>query len=619
MTKAMPSTPLEKASALLDHVIDQVLLPYGYASECDVARERFSAASQQKTVVVVGEVSRGKSALASALVGMPGASPQGVGLTTSTAIALGPESEALQSGMAELFYPDRAVAIPHGELAAHVTSPTASVPGDPAEDRPTRAFVAVSDSAMGDAIVIDTPGVGGINSDHAGLAVTNARQATILVVTVDASTPITKPEMDFIRTTGSEIGSVIVAVTKTDKHATGFRSIAEQNRELLLAHVGRELPVIPVSSVMATYESPDPGDMELMRSFSGIGDLREAIFRRLANAENLPAINGLRVAAATLQKLKAKLEEELAVVEQGAGVVPKLAQDLDELKALKREMEQWEHYLGRDLTLLRQKVALQLDSELDRIRQSWSERISKSGMKVLRKNPQYFTSLMEAEFNGAVVSALTAYTDELRTEIVEPRFKSELVWRDIEEDIKGALLDRELRTSSVKSKREGIVDPMMLMMGVSGGTMIGTALATVVSFAGLGLIAGVGWVAFNVGFKAMRTGKNNLVTWIRETTVTTKQFTSRLIDSVAASARPAIVLRYRAQLREATEDLQRQIRVAEAQAERDGASRKRSLERLKKNHAVVVKSILRVERMIEVLEQDAVPESPGADDRGGAR
>ncbi|MDK6919053.1 hypothetical protein QP269_25815, partial [Escherichia coli] len=71
---------------------------------------------------------------------------------------------------------------------------------------------------MKDIVVIDTPGVGGINSGFNDLVQSNAEQACALIIACDASTPITKPEMDFINEVSKSLDSVVVAVTKIDKH-----------------------------------------------------------------------------------------------------------------------------------------------------------------------------------------------------------------------------------------------------------------------------------------------------------------------------------------------------------------------------------------------------------------
>ncbi|WP_448853109.1 dynamin family protein [Corynebacterium frankenforstense] len=594
-----------RAEALLTFIVDEMLARYGYDNVSRDIWRRFNADGQRRTVVVVGEVARGKSTLANALMGTRDASPEGVALTTSTAVAIGPATEELPAGRALLFYPDHNETVPAAELGRWVTKEAHTLNSETREDAPTRAFVAVDSPALGDITVIDTPGVGGLNEDHAALATSSATQANVLVIAVDASTPITSGEMEFIRRTGAGLGVVIVAVTKTDKNLTRWREIAEKDRELLREHLDRDIPVIGVSSLLATAPAAVGADREAAVRASGIEELRGEITERFTHAEDLPAINGLRTAVDGLRALDAQLAEEHKVAAAGAEALPELSEKMEQLRTLKREAEQWEHYLNRDMTMARQEALGELDARLQEIRESWHEKIRKKGMKVLRSNAQYFTGEIEKDFRAAVLEAAETYSRLVRDNIVAPRFEDPLIWNDIEEDIAKAVANQEFQTGEVKSKGEGVFDPMMLMMGFSGGTMIGTVLGTAISFTGLGLVAGAGWIAFNVGFRAMRAGKNNLMNWIRETTAATKVFTNRRLETITANARPAIVIRYREYLRTTTETVQRQIREAEAAAKRDRQQRERNLARLKKNRQVIAKNIARAEDLIKKLEVDA--------------
>lgn len=595
-------SPRARAEALLTFIVDEMLARYGYDNVSRDIWRRFNADGQRRTVVVVGEVSRGKSALANALMDARDASPEGVALTTSTAVALGPATDELPAGRALLFYPDHNDTVPAAELGRWVTKEAHSLSSETRDDAPTRAFVAVDAPALGDITVIDTPGVGGLNEDHAALATSSATQANVLVIAVDASTPITSGEMDFIRRTGSGLGAVIVAVTKTDKNLTRWREIVDKDRELLREHLGRDIPVIGVSSLLATAPAAVGGDRDAVVRASGIGELRGEITERFTHAEDLPAINGLRTAVDGLHALDAQLAEEYKVAAAGEQALPELSGKMEQLRTLKREAEQWEHYLNRDMTMARQEALGELDTRLQEIRETWHEKIRRKGMKVLRSNAQYFTGEIEKDFRSAVLEAAETYSRLLRDKIVTPRFGDPLIWNDIEEDIAKAVANQEFHTGEVKSKGEGVFDPMMLMMGFSGGTMIGTVLGTAISFTGLGLVAGAGWIAFNVSFRAMRAGKNNLMNWIRETTAATKVFTNRRLETITANARPAIVIRYREYLRTTTETVQRQIREAEAAAKRDKQQREKNLARLKKNRRVIAKNIARAEDLIKTLE-----------------
>ena len=128
-------------------------------------------------------------------------------------------------------------------------------------------------------------------------------------------------------------------------------------------------------------------------------------------------------------------------------------------------MERWEQYLARDITHARQKALDSLDADLEAIKQKWTNRVNKQGMAVLRKSPQHYTALMEKDFQEAVLKAIGIFSSDLENRIVKPRFESPTTWDEIAEEIAVALGSKELQTTEVKKKTDGIFDPMMLLMG----------------------------------------------------------------------------------------------------------------------------------------------------------
>ncbi|HCT9181192.1 TPA: dynamin family protein [Corynebacterium aurimucosum] len=601
MSNQTPVHNRARAEVLLKYLAEQILQPYGKSDAAALAWEKFSADNQTRLVVVVGEVSRGKSALANALVGEKNLSPEGVNFTTAVSVGLGAGEPV---GSARLFYSDRTEDIALDQLH-EVINGTINQHRGVEKELPTRVFIPVQSSPL-DAVVIDTPGVGGLDNSHAQLAQASAQQASVLVVACDASTPITAPEMDFIRTAGRYVDNVVVAVTKTDKHLSRFEDIVDDDRRILRKHLGREIEVFPVSSLLAVYDKPglSQTDRQAIRNTSGIIELRQGIQARFDNAENIPAITGLKVAEASLIELREELETKLTTIQQAETALPELTTELERFQRLKKETESWEQYLQRDLTHSRQKAMDHLDTQLEEIKSKWTENISKHRIAVLRNSAQHFTSQIEADFQQGVVSSLAVFTEDLQHRIVEPLFHSEVVWEDIAAEIADAFTDKKLNPGEAKEKSEDLLDPMMLLMGFSGGSAIGSVLAGVLSFTGLGVVVGAGWVALNVGFRAMRAGKQSLLMWINQTVVAARTFTARLLEAAVANARPAIVLRYRTHLKESIEQAQRQVNAAKKAMEMEEKKRNASAARLNKNIEIVDKNIQRVQTMIVQLSKE---------------
>ena len=126
--------------------------------------------------------------------------------------------------------------------------------------------------------------------------------------------------------------------------------------------------------------------------------------------------------------------------------------------------------------------------------------------------------------------------------------------------------------------------------------MIGTSMLG--ALIGVGAIAGVVWVGVNLGYKAMRAGKTNLLTWLRETVATAKVSTSRMLEGALALSRPEIVIRYREHLRASIDEVQQQMTDAKEAARLDGAARDATLKRLNNNLRVVTARSSEVENLI---------------------
>ena len=186
--------PREEAALWIERVSEKILNPYGREKYGEHAKALATAENQVNTVILVGEVGRGKSSLANALVGRQGVSPAGADFTTVIPVALTLPTEDLAAGQAALMSADGAIVVKPEDLAQRVDRAAQHFD----DFVPTRAHVALESSMMGDAVVIDAPGVGGISSMDSAVHADSERQASVVVVVTDASTPLTKPEMDFL-------------------------------------------------------------------------------------------------------------------------------------------------------------------------------------------------------------------------------------------------------------------------------------------------------------------------------------------------------------------------------------------------------------------------------------
>lgn len=596
-----PAPTLEQQVATVIGHAGKILRPYGFGAIADLAAAKADATDTARSVVVVGEVKRGKSLLVNALLGTPDASPVDVDVATSASLHFVTADADHPADQIDLIFPGSVQRTPRTDLADWVTYTGAKVRDRATDSLPTRAVVAVENPRLSDTIVVDTPGAGGLDAAHAQLALQSAQQACVLVVVCDATTPLTAPEMAFVRDATASVESVVVAVTKTDKNLRRWKPIVDEDRRLLQQHLSRAVPVLGVSSVRALAATwiDDPARRAVAEDASGITALRQLIATRLDVGEHQQQINGLRTAVEGLRKVRAKIEADIAITQDGAKALPELTAQRDRLQELKEHSGQWELHLARDMTFARQAALSHLDTQLDEIRIKWTNRINKrGGMEVLRKNSQVFTQEIEADLLAALATTVELFLTRTQ-DIVTPLFDSEAVWSEIRELVFASLQQPDhLSAGEVASKRQGLLDPTVLSMGMMGTSMLGALL-------GVGAIAGVVWIGVNLGFRAMKAGKTNLIAWLRETLGVTKTAAARMLEAAMTTSRTEIVLRYRDHLRTQTEQVQTQLAEAKEAARLDTATREKTMERLQKNLRIVDSRTNEIDTLITRLSQTA--------------
>lgn len=590
-----PAQSLERAVGILGK--------YRREQEGQLAVRRFGAVNRSRTVVLVGEVNRGKSFLADALVGARGASPVDFDTCTSASVHLLPEGDP---GVVTLRFPGGEREVPATELREWVTTMGRYVVDGNIDELPTSAAVHVPSTRMPGVVIVDTPGVGGLDQAAARMAADSAASAGVLVMVCDSSTPITAPELEFLRESSASVESIVVAVTKTDKNLRRWKDIVADDARLLRKHMGREIPVIGVSNLrgLSASEQPDIKLRQARERTSGIAQLRQVLVDELARGDRLPEIAGLRTAREALEKVAAGVDEEIEQASQGLEILPELERRRDEFKRWRDYSQEWEQFVQRDVNLLRQGVTRELDRQLDALRERWKQRITKHGVKVLRSNPQVFTAQIEAELRYIMEQAMQQTYHGLRR-IYFALMDDEAVWEHVAAKAYSTLEPPRVKSGTVQKKTKDLIDPSILTMGVMGSGLL--LSATVVG----GIVAGAVWVGVNLGYKAMRNGRQNLLNWLNETLSTTRVTTNRMIEVVVSSARPEIVTRYRSHVRARVDALQTQIARVKAQADADRAQQNKTLERLNKNKSIVTATIRELSAHERALAAPGREPAPG--------
>ena len=593
---AASRTPEESVTRAAD-----IARRYGQDSAADRAVQMLNATFRAGTVVVMGEVKRGKSSLVNALIAQPDLLPVDVLTCTSAPIRVAVSHDGPVVPQVTLVRGTEREMILATELARWVTvDGVGSLQGntnaglEEAQDPPSSAEISVRYPEMDGITVVDTPGVGGLDKRAVTAALQEARHAGVLLMVCDASTPITAPEMDILRQAHDSVGGVIVAVTKTDKNTRRWRAIVEDNKRLISSHMGIDVPVVGVSSLRALDAARciDPARRAELERRSGIAQLRSQLRAQLRQPAAMGQRAALQSITTTLTGIAKTVRDDIRLLAESSTAVEQLEAEKTTLERLREESSEFEQRFQRDLSVARTRVTEGLDKALEEVRHEWTQQINADSLRVLRSKPQVFTSQIETELAVVMEDTVGAMVEEI-SELASALFpdRQELI-AEIMGTTVASLTPAEVSGHEVEKKTKDIIDPSVLMMGMIGSG----ALAAIIPVAPL---AGAVWVGVNLGYRAMRNGKQHLITWLRETTASVRTATTRMLDTLITTARTDVMLRYRADLRAKIKELHGRIDQArEAARESEGERQERSA-RLTRNVQIIEATIAELGRHLQ--------------------
>ena len=593
---AASRTPEESVTRAAD-----IARRYGQDSAADRAVQMLNATFRAGTVVVMGEVKRGKSSLVNALIAQPDLLPVDVLTCTSAPIRVAVSHDGPVVPQVTLVRGTEREMILATELARWVTvDGVGSLQGntnaglEEAQDPPSSAEISVRYPEMDGITVVDTPGVGGLDKRAVTAALQEARHAGVLLMVCDASTPITAPEMDILRQAHDSVGGVIVAVTKTDKNTRRWRAIVEDNKRLISSHMGIDVPVVGVSSLRALDAARciDPARRAELERRSGIAQLRSQLRAQLRQPAAMGQRAALQSITTTLTGIAKTVRDDIRLLAESSTAVEQLEAEKATLERLREESSEFEQRFQRDLAVARTRVTEGLDKALEEVRHEWTQQINADSLRVLRSKPQVFTSQIETELAVVMEDTVGAMVEEI-SELASALFpdRQELI-AEIMGTTVASLTPAEVSGHEVEKKTKDIIDPSVLMMGMIGSG----ALAAIIPVAPL---AGAVWVGVNLGYRAMRNGKQHLITWLRETTASVRTATTRMLDTLITTARTDVMLRYRADLRAKIKELHGRIDQArEAARESEGERQERSA-RLTRNVQIIEATIAELGRHLQ--------------------
>lgn len=311
-------------------------------------------------VVCVGQIKAGKSSTVNALIGRPLLSPVGDDVVTATYVVFmwGEDERAVvimmdpQSGSA------RRVPVGLNELADYVSV-------DAIHEGVVGAEVYLNVPLLREMHILDTPGVGGLTRGHSAITMSTLDTAHALLFLMDAGSPLSRPEIQFLGDALEHNDAVVLAMTKTDLHSD-WEVIATDNRELIARHLPQltGAPIVSISSRLAdeasrlAFASSDAAAQ--LRELSGmdclINELRTTVAVRSAA---LSLTNRVQTLNALLVELRTRLTER----------PENLAGDPARLRVMLAERDRLKSFLSDPhtgaLQVRRRIMRLQRDAERD--------------------------------------------------------------------------------------------------------------------------------------------------------------------------------------------------------------------------------------------------------------
>ncbi len=309
-------------------------------------------------VLVVGEFKQGKSMLINALVGaalcpvdddvataVPTVIRHGAQITATLVFC---ESHALgREGVTRPAPAEQRQIVPIAELAQHITE--AGVPRN--DRRLSHAEITVPAKLLSTGLVlVDTPGVGGINSAHASATLAALVGADAVLMVSDAAQEYSEPEIGFLRQAVRLCPNVACVLTKIDLYPE-WRHIEELDRSHLLA-AGITAPLMCLSSSMRSHALQEQ-DRQLNEE-SGfpafVRYLQQDILAKSTELARNAVLNDVRYVT---DHLAVALRGEIAALQNPDGngdLVAALEKATERMSALRKRSSRWQNMLNDGVT-----------------------------------------------------------------------------------------------------------------------------------------------------------------------------------------------------------------------------------------------------------------------------
>lgn len=428
------------------------------------------------SVVVVGETNRGKSSLVNALVATPGLSPVDADVATASYLVL----RHGESWSAKACYAEP-IDFPVEDLGRWITG---------GEQQPPRHIEVLAPIPLLQRLsIVDTPGVGGLNSMHGELAAEAAATATALLFVVDASAPFTKGELDFLATVGERVETVLFALTKVDQFR-GWREILDADRRLLAEHAprfaGAKFHAVSPRMFELAAKAPNAEAAAVLREKSGVGDLQIAVQELVVGRSLMLAeANALRTLTTAIGEVVVRLQASARALDTGHEEADALRARRDKLAAeRKSSTRSWQVKLRTEIQRARLESLHEVSRQI-RDAQTWfRQAIDAAGKDALAALPQQLDAALQvisARINAVLADRLGRAADAALTELFSVEELAVIRAQFARGDQPPVVLRApEKRAATAEDK-------LLVFMGISGG--LGAGRIAALPLAGIGVAA----------------------------------------------------------------------------------------------------------------------------------
>lgn len=339
-------------------LVDQGIALAGSGDRADLRRRleqtRERLQDPNIRVIVVGEFKQGKSQLINALVNAP-VCPVDDDIATAvpTTVRYGERASASVvstsaiGGAIEADGRSQRAEVPIAELARYVSERG----GRGTDSDVSAAEVALPRKLLKSGLtLIDSPGVGGLNSAHALTTLATLPSAHAMLFVSDASQEYTEPEIQFLRHAMRISPNVACVLSKIDLYPQ-WRRVEELDRGHLHS-IDPDIPVFPVSSNLR-LAAIEASDHEL-NTESGFATLISYLRKDVVGqAELLQRRSAAADLVSTTEHLRLAIDSELNAL-QNPERTPEIVARLEATKAradeLRRNSSRWQITLNDGAT-----------------------------------------------------------------------------------------------------------------------------------------------------------------------------------------------------------------------------------------------------------------------------